>query len=550
VTGCRAAALVALALGCAAGAAIGAPPPPDGSVDVILTGGRIFTADPGRPWAEALAVRGERVAAVGSSGEIERLAGPKTRRIDLAGRVVIPGFNDAHAHIAPRATAVRLKLPQPDPSLDDVLSELRKTAAANPGDVRIFASVGPAVFDDPRASRFLLDQTAPGRFVWFTSFTGHGVLASTAAFRALGIPEEPEDPAGGWFERSAGSRRASGVIREYAHFVYGRRFAQAEGPAAAAEVWRRTEQEAVRLGITTIQNMSDGLPAGDAAAAAVAAEVPIRIRLIRFPMTDVSGRRISDETKGGRQPASARVAISGWKWILDGTPVERGAAMREPYVDRPRERGRLNFPETEIRKMLEEAKASGEPLMLHCAGDDVTAAVLRQMDATGGERVWKMRRVRIEHGDGLMPDLWPAARRLGVVVVQNPAHFLFPEMFVARLGPERAARYQPLRSLMASGIPLAIGSDGPLNPFLNLMWAVTDPNHPKEALSREEAVAAYTWGSAYAELAEKDKGMLRAGYLADLAVLSADIFTIDAEKLPETESVLTMVGGRIVYERK
>jgi predicted amidohydrolase YtcJ len=158
--------------------------------------------------------------------------------------------------------------------------------------------------------------------------------------------------------------------------------------------------------------------------------------------------------------------------------------------------------------------------------------------------------VRIEHGDGLMEDLWPQARRLGVVVVQNPAHFTFPDVLVKRLGPERAARYQPVKSLAAAGIPLAIGSDGPLNPFLNLLWATTDPNHPAEALSREQAVVAYTRGSAYAEFAENEKGTLRPGYLADLAVLSADIFTIDAAKLPETESALTMVGGKVVYEKK
>jgi predicted amidohydrolase YtcJ len=521
-----------------------------GPADVILTGGRVFTSDPDRPWAEAVAVRGDRISAVGTSREVEKLAGPKTRRIDLAGRLVVAGFNDAHAHIGPRASAVRLKLPEPEPTFTDVLTELRKAAFSNPTDTRFFASVGSAVFDDPRAARFILDEAARGRFVWLTSFTGHGVLASSTALRALGIPEEPVDPAGGWFERVAGSNRASGVIREYAQYALGRRLTQAEGPDAAAQAWRDTAATAVRFGVTTIQNMSNTLPVSVAVSAAIAAEVPIRVRQIRFPMTDTKGRRPDDDRPDGRVSKAARVAASGIKWILDGTPIERGAAMREPYADRPGERGRLNFSEAEIRKILEEAKASGEPLMLHCAGDETAAAVLRQMEATGGESVWGKRRVRIEHGDGLMEDLWPHARRLGVVVVQNPAHFTFPDVFVKRLGPERAARYQPVKSLAAAGIPLAIGSDGPLNPFLNLLWATTDPNHPAEALSREQAVVAYTRGSAYAEFAENEKGTLRPGYLADLAVLSQDVFTIDAAKLPETESVLTMVGGRVVYEKK
>lgn len=540
----------ALLFALTAAASLAAPKP--GPPDLILAGGRVFTSDPDRPWAEAVAVRGERIAAVGTSAEIGRLAGPKTRRVDLAGRVVVPGFNDAHDHVGPRPSGVRLELSQPEPTLDEVLTVLRKAAFSHPADTRFFGEIGSAVFDDPRATRFILDEAARGRFVWLTGFTGHGVLASTAAFRALGIPEEPEDPAGGWFERVAGSRRANGVLWEYAQSPYERRLAKEEGPAAAAAAWREKAAEAVRLGVTTIQNMSDALSVRDAVAAAIAAEVPIRVRQIRFPMTDPGGRLASEDRMDPRGAGArlARVTASGVKWILDGTPIERGAAMREPYGDRPAVRGRLNFPEPEIRRVLEEAKASGEQLMLHCAGDESAAAVLRQMEATGGERVWARRRVRIEHGDGLMEDLFPLAKRLGVVVVQNPAHFRFPEVFVERLGAARAPRYQPVKSLAAAGIPLAIGSDGPLNPFLNILWATTNPKHPGEALTREQAVAAYTRGSAYAEFAEKEKGTLRPGYLADLAVLSADIFTIGDEKLPGVESDMTIVGGKIVYERK
>ena len=523
-------------------------PAADRAPTVILTGGRVFTSDPDRPWAEAVAVRGDRIAAVGKSAEIEKLAGPKTRRIDLAGRVVVPGFNDAHDHVGPQPSGVRLELSGQDPSLDEVLTVLRKAAFSHPADTRFFGEVGAAVFDDPRATRFLLDEAARGRFIWLASFTGHGVLASTAALRALNVPEEPEDPMGGRFERVAGSRRANGVIREYAQWGLERKLAQAEGPAAAAAAGRDKAAEAVKLGVTTIQNMSDALTAREAADAAIAAEVPIRVRQIRFPMTDPNGRRSEDEGASWRSRIG-RVSISGFKWILDGTPVERGAAMRAPYADRPDERGRMNFPESEIRKMLDEAKSKGEQIMLHCAGDEAAAAVLRQMEAAGGERAWSRRRARIEHGDGLMEDMWPLARRLGVVVVQNPAHFIYPEMFGKRMG-ERAPRYQPVKSLLSAGIPLAIGSDGPLNPFLNIMWATTNPRSPAEALTREQAVIAYTRGSAYAEFAETEKGVLRPGYLADLSVLSQDVFTIDAAKLPETESVLTMVGGRVVYEKK
>jgi predicted amidohydrolase YtcJ len=172
------------------------------------------------------------------------------------------------------------------------------------------------------------------------------------------------------------------------------------------------------------------------------------------------------------------------------------------------------------------------------------------MEATGGEKVWAARRVRLEHGDGLMPDLIPRARQLGVIVVQNPTHFTFGELMVKMYGGKRALKLQPLRSLADAGIPVAIGSDGSNNPFLNLMLATTYPRHPAEALTREQAVIAYTLTSAYAEFAEKDKGSLEPGKLADLAVLSQDIFTVPVGDLPRTESVLTLVGGKVAYDAK
>jgi predicted amidohydrolase YtcJ len=158
--------------------------------------------------------------------------------------------------------------------------------------------------------------------------------------------------------------------------------------------------------------------------------------------------------------------------------------------------------------------------------------------------------VRIEHGDGIMPDLVARAKELGVTVVVNPTHFTLRELFLKRYGLERTNQMQPLRSLLTAGIPVAIGSDGPNNPYLNIMLASLYPGKPLEAITREQAVTAYTLTAAYAEFAEKEKGSLEAGKLADLAVLSQDIFHVPPEDLPKTESVLTMVGGKIVYDSK
>lgn len=159
--------------------------------------------------------------------------------------------------------------------------------------------------------------------------------------------------------------------------------------------------------------------------------------------------------------------------------------------------------------------------------------------------------MRFEHGDGLTPELIPLAKEMEIVVVQNPMH-----LAAVRMSPGldndlwEGTKAQPLRSLLDASIPVALGSDGPTNPYLIIMFASLHPDRPSEAITREQAVIAYTLTSAYAEFAEKDKGSLEPGKLADLAVLSRDIFTVDASDLPKTESVLTMVGGKIVYDGK
>jgi predicted amidohydrolase YtcJ len=265
--------------------------------------------------------------------------------------------------------------------------------------------------------------------------------------------------------------------------------------------------------------------------------------------TTVNGR---DKTEGRSLPVhpAPLITVSGTKWLLDGSPIERTAALRKPYTDLPSTSGELDFPEKEMEAMLRESLQNDDQLMVHSVGDRATELFLDAMDATGGPKAWSDRRVRIEHGDGIMPDLIPRVKRMGLVVVENPTHLALRELFVKRYGVERADQMQPMRSLLDAGIPLALGSDGPNNPYLNIMLATIYPGKPREAITREQAVIAYTLTAAYSEFAEKDKGSLEPGKLADLAVLSQDIFSVPPPELPKTESVLTMVGGKIVYDAK
>jgi predicted amidohydrolase YtcJ len=259
------------------------------------------------------------------------------------------------------------------------------------------------------------------------------------------------------------------------------------------------------------------------------------------------------------------VTFYGTKYFLDGTPVERGAALRSPYSDQ-NTTGRIDWDLAAVRQMLANAHATGDPLHVHIAGDLQIQRLLDQMEqlaeimpgkvaatqTTQGDNAkvgdWPAHRVVIEHGDGIREADMARIRALGLVVVQNPSHSLTAELNRRRLGT-RADTWLPMRSLLDARIPLALGSDGPLNPYLNIRFATEHLTNPGESLTVEEAVIAYTQGAAYSERTESFKGRLVTGAVADLAVLSQDVFMVTAEALPRTRSMLTIVAGRIVYDK-
>jgi predicted amidohydrolase YtcJ len=526
---------VALAVALAAATAVGQSAP---APDLVLLHGRVFTSDPANRWAEAVAIRGERIVAVGTTATIAQLAGPDTKRIDLGGRVVIPGINDAHTHQGPRPETFAVST-NPGSTAEDVKLAVGSAADETPQEFWLIGEIGPAALNDRDLTAASLEKAAPRRKVMLTSFTGHGQVFSAAALTALHVRDDIPDPAGGWFERDANGR-ITGKAFEYAGWNIQRKLADSVSDAEAEQALRDYSGQALRYGITSIQNMSL-LPLARYEKSVRHADVPLRIRMIHFAGTDANGR---DLTEGKNLPQSDRERplspISGTKWILDGTPIEQGAALRVPYHAGSDASGRLDFPPAEIAKILAETAAGSDQLLLHVVGDRTAVVVLEAMQAMPTAE-WKRRRVRFEHGDGLLPDLIPLVRSLGIVVVQNPMHF-------SNVGVYPTADYLVLKTILKAGIPLALGSDGVMNPYLNIMLAITTPAHPSEAITREEAVEAYTRGSAFAEFAEDEKGTLAAGKLADLAVLSQDIFKVRVDELPQTQSVLTMVNGKVVFD--
>src|ERR1043165_6351105 len=494
--------------------------------DLLIVNAKVYTGDPANKTAEAVAIREGRIVGVGTTEQILSMAAAKTRTVDAKRHLVVPGFNDAHTHfMAMPAERFLLSLNE-NASLEDLQLALGNATEETPEGPWIIGTIGPKILGDARVNGAWLDKQSHNRKVLLHEFTGHGVIASNAALTALRLTGAA-DPAGGG--------RLTGKAFEYADDMVWRKLVESISDDDLAEQLHAYVDNALKHGVTSIQNMAyvstlryDKVLRHNA--------FPLRIRVIRFPGTSATGPDLADATT---VPVTSRErpldTVMGWKWILDGTPIEQGAATRTNYPN-SQSNGRLNFTTEQLQALAKAAFESQQQWLFHVAGDRTTAALFDAMRAVAPPEQWRAKRVRIEHGDGLLPDLIPVAKDFGVIVVVNPSHFMAKPLY-----PKGA--YMPLRSLLKAGIPVAMGSDEPINPFTDIAAAIADAG---ESITRAEAVDLSTRGSAYAEVAENDKGIIANGKFADLAVLSNDI--IDGGDLGSTVSLMTIVNGEIAYD--
>jgi predicted amidohydrolase YtcJ len=517
--------------------------------DMILHGGRVFTSDTSALWAEAVAIRDGSIVATGSDQEVLTYAGKATHLVDLGGRLVVPGFNDAHVHTTPYGNLINAAdfIPGGGPTVDEMLGYLAAAVQRYPQGTWLVGLMGETILNDSRMNRYLLDTVSPHHPVTLLAWWGHGAFINTAGMLTAGIPEEAPDPLGGWYERMPGTTVLNGSLHEYAGYRLSRQLADLTPTSDARAAMVSFAAAAPSLGITSVQDMS--FYSSEKVQAILAGiSLPVRLRNICFPFSP------SDTCAPDRlNHPGAWTTWGGVKRILDGTEIEREAALFQPYNDLPTQLGFLNFSQDFLSSEMQQSLGPGkfyEQRISHAVGDRAVDALLGALAATAPAGRWQSRRPRLEHGDLITLAQTARLHAYGVVVVQNPSHVSWTSMLYTRLGPARAAQSHLSASLLHAGIPIAIGSDmsgQPFSPFVDLMLAVVHPTHPSEGLTLEEAVIAHTRGSAYAEFEEHRKGTLVPGMLADLVVLSQDIFSVPIEAVPATRSVLTMVGGNVVF---
>ena len=529
--------------------------------DMIVTNANVHTLDAARPQAQALAVYGGRVVAVGTVAEVGRFKGPRTRVVDARGALVLPGFNDSHVHFLSggfQLSSVDLR----DASTPEEFAErIRRFAEKLPkgrwitgGDWDHERWPGA-----PLPTRELIDRFTPDTPVFVNRLDGHMALANSLALRLAGVTRETKDPPGGLIVRDPQMGEPTGVLKDAAmSFVYSKIPEPSIDEKLAAA--RAASDHAASLGVTSVQDMSAGNDVGVYQALLETGELKTRVYAVS-PLPDWT--RLS-RVGIHRAFGSDMLRIGGLKGFADGSLGSTTALFFEPYLDAPNTTGLPSdemIPEGKMLERVRGADAAGLHVMIHAIGDKANDQILeiyKQVAASNGERD---RRFRVEHAQHLRPEEIREFASLKVVASMQPFHCIDDGRWAEkRIGPQRIKGTYAFRSLLDAGAHLAFGTDwsvAPLNPMLGIYAAVTrrtldgkNPGGwvPEQKITVEEAVRAYTVGSAYAEFADDVKGTLAPGKLADFVLLDRDIFKIDPVEIEKARVTMTVVGGRVVYE--
>ena len=524
--------------------------------DLVIYG-RAWTGDSSTPWAQAVAVKGDKIVAVGDSASVARQVGPRTRTLANGKGMVVPGFMDGHTHfIYGGFQLASVELRDADSPAEFISRIKRFAAKLQPGEW-----ITGGDWDHERwqgtslPERGWIDSVTPNNPVFVSRLDGHMALANTAALRLAGVTRRTRDIPGGTIVRDQ-SGEPTGVLKDEAQnpvlaVIPVPSVSQSDSALSRALAW------AASKGVTGVSDVS--VPWFEVAAlkrAHARGDLTTRIS-VYVPLGD--WRRMGDTLRAnGKGDAWLRVA--GVKGYVDGSLGSTTALFYQPYNDAPKTSGLLVTPEDSLRRWIGAADSAGLQVVVHAIGEKANGLLLDIYDSIATAHGRRDRRFRIEHAQHLRRRDIDRIARSGVIASMQPYHAIDDGRWAEkRIGPERIKTTYAFRSLLDRGARLAFGSDwtvAPLDPLLGIYAAVTrrtlDGKHPEgwvpeEKITVEEALRAYTTANAYAAFAEKTRGKLAPGYLADLVLLDQDLTAIPPEAIERARVVTTVVGGKVVF---
>ncbi|HUG52245.1 MAG TPA: amidohydrolase [Vicinamibacteria bacterium] len=525
--------------------------------DLVLRGGRVW-AGKGLGAATAVAVKGARVVALGAEADVAPLVGAGTRVVDLHGRLVVPGFNDAHVHFLSGGFGLLSVDLRDARDEQDFARRLGAHARTLPEGTWILEGNWDHEAWPSKAlpTRQLIDAVTPDHPVFVQRLDGHMSLANSLALRLAGITREVVDPDGGTIVRDAGGE-PTGIFKDLAASLVQRAI-----PEPSHEMNLRAARaalaEAARVGVTTIQDNSSVDALATYQELRARGELTARFYVWRYAAALPPLREAGVRTGLGDE----WIRLGAIKILSDGSMGSGTAAFFDPYLDDPKTSGLLLHPVPELERLVGEADAAFFQLAVHAIGDRANSLVLDAFEKAAAANGPRDRRFRIEHAQVVRKEDLPRYERLGVIASIQPSHCIDDMRWAERrIGRERSRDAYNIKSFTAAGVRVAFGTDWfvePLDPRVGLYAALTRERpeggppggwFPEEKITLEDALDLYTRGSAYAEFAEREKGTLAPGMLADLVVFAADLFEVTPREILTTPVDLTVVGGRVVFER-
>lgn len=531
------------------------------AADLIVTNANIYTVDKAQPTAQAVAILQDRIVSVGSDRDVQQWRGPSTKVIDAGGKLLLPGFDDAHVHFVSGGSQLDAV------SLNDATSpqEFTRRIAAQVGKTPKGAWVLGGDWDETKwtpanlPTKELIDAISPDTPVFVSRYDGHASLANSLALRLSGVTASSPDPPGGVIVRDP-QGNPTGVLKDAATSLVDKVIPDLTHDQRVHAV-QRALAHAASLGVTSVQDMN---PAYEdiSVYAELLRRGELTTRIYAAPLVT----QVEDQIKLGLGHAfgGPYLRIGAVKSYADGSLGSATAYFFEPFTNQPTNHGMLSDtmqPLSLMQDRMIRADAAGLQLCTHAIGDQGISIILDLYGNIVKANGEKDRRLRIEHAQHMAAKDFDRFAQFHVIASVQPYHAIDDGRWAEeRIGHDRASRTYAFRTFLNHGVRLAFGTDwdvAPLNPMLTVYAAVTratldgkNPNgwFPEQKLTLPETIEAYTMGSAYAEFQDRDKGSITPGKLADMIILSDNIFKIDPVKIRDVKVLMTMVGGKVIYE--